>query len=91
MDDLIEDVKLMQKALFDLELDWADKLCGKLLTALKTSQDDKARIERLEKVIERLGSGEAFTHSFMINKKSNEGAELDARMSYARAALGDKS
>jgi len=49
--------------------------------------DLMADVDRLEGALRRLGSSEAMTISFVIDKATNEGRELDARLTFARAAL----
>jgi len=49
-----------------------------------------SRIAELEGALERLGSTEAMTSSFM-RRDNEEGRELDARVTFARKALGDKT
>ncbi len=63
-------------------LDWQEHV------ALAREAADE--IERLQGALERLGSNEAFTNSFYLKMKTNEGRELDARLDYARAALAHK-
>lgn len=46
-----------------------------------------ARAAAAEAALRRLGSSEAFTVPFAIRKDASEGAELDARIVFARAAL----
>lgn len=62
------------------EPDWAR-------SRIIVGEEALAEVERLTAALFRLGSCEAMTYSFAINKSTNEGRELDARLDYARDAL----